>query len=68
MELKKECIQVMRTKSRATAQVTFDSDFNVPDVKADIGRVIQNKGNVTVDEVRLTEGHAWRRNSPLRKP
>lgn len=59
MELKKECIQVMRTKSRATAQVTFDSDFNVPDVKADIGRVIQNKGNVTVDEVRLTEGHAY---------
>lgn len=61
MELKKECIQVMRTKSRATAQVTFDSDYNVPDAKADIGRMIQNKGNVTVDEVRLSEGHAFLR-------
>ena len=43
MELKREDIQVLRTKSRATSQVTFDVDYNVPDVKPDIGRMIQNK-------------------------
>lgn len=51
MELKREDIQVLRTKSRATSQVTFDVDYNVPDVKPDIGRMIQNKGNVSVEEV-----------------
>ena len=47
MELRKEDIQVLRTKSRATSQVTFDVDYNVPDVKPDIGRMVQNKGDVS---------------------
>ena len=56
MELKKEDIQILRTKSKASSQVTFDVDYNVPDVKPDIGRMIQNKGEMTVEEVRLNEG------------
>ena len=59
MELKKEDIQILRTKSRASSQVTFDVDYNVPDVKQDIGRMIQNKGEMTVEEVRLNDGHAF---------
>ena len=59
MELKKEDIQILRTKSRASSQVTFDVDYNVPDVKPDIGRMIQNKGEMTVEEVRLNDGHAF---------
>ena len=59
MELKKEDIQILRTKSKASSQVTFDVDYNVPDVKPDIGRMIQNKGVMTVEEVRLNEGHAF---------
>ena len=59
MEFRKEDIQVLRTKSRATSQVTLDMDYNVPDVKLDIGRMIQNKGEVTVEEVRLNDGHAF---------
>lgn len=47
VEFRKEDIQVLRTKSRATSQVTLDMDYNVPDVKPDIGRMIQNKGDVT---------------------
>ena len=45
VELKKEDIQILRTKSKASSQVTFDVDYNVPDVKPDIGRMIQNKGD-----------------------
>ena len=59
MELKKEDIQILRTKSKASSQVTFDVDYNVPDVKPDIGRMIQHKGEMTVEEVRLNEGHAF---------
>ena len=56
VEFRKEDIQVLRTKSRATSQVTLDMDYNVPDVKPDIGRMIQNKGEVTVEEVRKRTG------------
>ena len=59
MELKKEDIQVLRTKSKAASQVTFDVDYNVPDVKPDVGRMIQNKAEMTMDEVRLNDGHAF---------
>ncbi len=36
--IKKESMQILREKSKAKSQVTFDEDFNVPDVKPDIGR------------------------------
>ena len=41
MELKKESIQMLRIKNKAAAQATFDEDYNVPDVKPDIGRLVQ---------------------------
>lgn len=44
MELKKESMQILKEKSRAKSQITFDEDFNVPDAKPDAGRLIQNKG------------------------
>lgn len=59
MDLKKEDVQMLRVKSKATSQVTFDADYNVPDVKPDIARMIQNKGDVTIDEVRMNDGHAF---------
>ena len=39
MELKKESMQILKEKSRAKSQITFDEDFNVPDAKPDAGRV-----------------------------
>ena len=41
MELKKESIQMLRIKNKAAAQATFDEDYNVPDVKPDIGRLAE---------------------------
>ena len=63
MELKKESIRVLRVKSKAASQVTFDEDYNVPDAKPDVGRMIQSKGGVTMDEVRLSDGRAFLRGS-----
>lgn len=54
--IKKESIQMLRIKNKATSQVTFDEDYNVPDVKPDIGRMVQSKAEVSMDEVRLSEG------------
>jgi hypothetical protein len=63
MELRREEIQMMHVKSRATSQVTFDVDYNVPDVKPDVGRMIQNKGEVRMDEVRVNDGQTFLRGS-----
>ena len=63
MELRREDIQMLRVKNRATSQVTFDADYNVPDAKPDMGRMIQNKGDVSMDEVRLSDGHAFLKGS-----
>ena len=59
MELRKESVQMLQIKSRAASQVTFDTDYNVPDAKPDVGRLIQSKGDVSMDEVRLSEGKAF---------
>ena len=47
---------MLRIKNKATAQATFDEDYNVPDVKPDIGRLVQSKADVSMEEVRLSEG------------
>ena len=50
MELKKEIMQILKEKSRAKSQITFDEDFNVPDAKPDVGRLIQYKGRISLTE------------------
>lgn len=49
---------MVKTKSSAVSQITFDEDVNVPDSKPDVGRMIQKKGEVTVEEVQIAEGQA----------
>ena len=51
MELRKKELHMLRKKSEAQNQITFDEDFNVPDHKADIGQMIQKKGEVEIDQV-----------------
>ena len=59
VKLKKESVQMLHVKNKAVTQVTFDEDYNVPDVKPDIGRLVQSKTDVSMDEVRLSEGKAF---------
>lgn len=58
MELVKRNLHMLCTKSEAVNQLTFDEDFNVPDTKPDISRMIQKKGEVQVEEVQVGEGKA----------
>lgn len=63
LELKKENVQILRVKNKAVTQVTFDVDHNVPDAKPDVGRIVQSKSDVSMDEVRLSEGKAFLKGS-----
>lgn len=58
MELVKRNLHQMCRKSEAVSQVTFDEDFNVPDAKPDVGRMIQKKGEVEISDVQVSEGKA----------
>ena len=58
MELIKKTLQMLQTKSEAVNQLTFDEDFNVPDSKPDISRMVQKKGEVKIEEVQVNEGKA----------
>ena len=58
MELNKKSVQMLQTKSAAVNQITFDEDFNVPDSKPDIRRMIQKKGEIRLDEVQVSEEKA----------
>ena len=58
MELIQKNIQMLQKKSEAINQMTFDEDFNVPDVKPDIYRMIQKKGDIRMEEVQVIDGKA----------
>ncbi|MCI5650141.1 MAG: DUF3794 domain-containing protein [Fusicatenibacter sp.] len=58
MELVKKNLHQMCVKSEAVSQITFDEDYNVPDAKADVGRMIQKKGEVEIGDIALNDGRA----------
>ena len=59
MELITKRVHTMRTKCEAVSQVTFDEDLNVPDVKPDVGRMIQKKGEIQIEEMQVSDGHVF---------
>lgn len=63
MELTKKNVQMLRRKNRAENQLSFDEDYNVPDHRPDVGRIIQKKGEILVQEVQVSEGKALVRGS-----
>lgn len=57
MELLKKNIHMNRRKGRTVSQMNLDEDQNVPDQKADIEKIIQEKSEVQVEEVRPAQDH-----------
>lgn len=53
MELLKKTIHMMREKSRTVSRVTLEEDCNVPEQQADVGKIIQNKAAVKVDDIQV---------------
>lgn len=59
MELEKKQIHRNREKGRAFSQITLDDDYNLPDYKPDLMKVIKEKGTVHFDEITVSNGHVW---------
>ena len=59
LELSKKYIHMNREKGKAVTQITLDDDFNVPDTKPDLIRIILDKGEIRVDEATITQDHVW---------
>lgn len=59
LELTKRYIHMNREKGRATSQITLDDDYNIPDIKPDVMRLIQDRGEIKIEEVNVTPGHIW---------
>lgn len=55
MELLHTNIRMLKREKEAVSQVTFDEDCNVPDSQPDVGRIIQYKGKIQVDDVRASD-------------
>lgn len=59
MVLKKKYIHRNQEKGQAVSQITLDDDFNIPDNKPDMVKVIQDKGEIKLDEIKVSDGHIW---------
>ena len=56
MELIKKNIHMNKLKCKSTLQLTLDDDFNVPDVKPDIDKIITQQGEVRINEINSMNG------------
>lgn len=58
MELVKKNIHMDRIKGQARTQITIEDDVNISDSRPDAGSLIFDRGNVTIEEIKVTEDHA----------
>ena len=57
MELVKKQIHTNKIGKKIVDQFLVDDDFNVPDTKSDVQRVIGGKGTVKVEDVKMVENY-----------
>ncbi|MGN0350580.1 MAG: SPOCS domain-containing protein [Roseburia sp.] len=63
MELKKIQIHKNCQKGTAVSQLTLDDDYNVPDYKPDIVKILKEKGEIRFDEINVSTGAVWLKGS-----
>lgn len=59
MELQKVKIHRKQETKSAVSQITLDDDYNVPDYRPDIVKVLKEKGELRFDEVKAASGAVW---------
>lgn len=57
MELVTREIQTNQVGKRIVSQFMLDEDFNVPDSKRDVQRIIASEGSVKIDDVKMVENY-----------
>lgn len=63
MELQKIQLHKNRRKGSAISQLTMDDDYNVPDYRPDIGKILKEKGELRFEEVNVSNGVVWLKGS-----
>ena len=53
LECERRQIHVMCEKGRAITQITLDDDYNLAEYKPDILKIIEDKGQVRMEEVKV---------------
>ena len=56
MELSRKDIHTSILMSSKYSQITIDDDFNIPDAKEDIDKIIAKNGYIVVEEISPEEG------------
>lgn len=59
MELEKVKIHRKQEVGNAISQITLDDDYNVPDYRPDIVKVLKEKGELRFDEIKAGNGAVW---------
>lgn len=59
MEVEKQILHKNEDVGKAFSQITLDDDYNLPDYKPDLTKVIRERGKLHFDEIRVTDGHIW---------
>ena len=59
MELERQILHKNREVGRAFSQMTLDDDYNLPDFKPDLTKVIKERGKIHLDEIHVNNGHVW---------
>jgi len=57
VELVKKNIHMDRLKCKASTQITLEDDINISDSRPDAAMLILNRGNVSIDELTVTNDH-----------
>ena len=56
MELVRRNIHMNRQKGKAVSQITLDDDYNIPEQMPDVGMIVQEKGSIEIQEVKMETG------------
>lgn len=56
MELIKKKMRTTCNLEKITTQITLDDDFNVPDIKPDINKILKSIGEVQIDSLQNADG------------
>ena len=67
MQLNKIKLHNSAACMKAASQITLDDDYNVPDYRPDIVKVIKEKGELHSDEVKAAAGAVWMKGSLIFK-
>jgi hypothetical protein len=65
VELEKIRIHRNQEINSAVSQITLDDDYNVPDYRPDILKVLKEKGELRFDEVKVGNGVVWMKGSMI---